>query len=105
MNIPINYDNNIERNITHPLLILKDKRNNLIDKQVPTPLIHHRRVLGANRPNRTHWSPMNPCSLTHLVRPVTPMSQKPVTGKISNTMPAPPNLTWADQVKAPAAIE
>jgi hypothetical protein len=58
----------------------------------------HRSVLGANRPNSTHSSPTNPYSLTHLVRPMTPMSQKPDTGKISNTTPAPPNLTWADQV-------
>ena len=48
---------------------------------------------------------MNPYSLTHLVRPMAPMSQKPVTGNISNTTPAPPNLPWADQVKAPAATE
>ncbi len=58
-------------------------------------------LLRANRPNHTHLSPTNPYSLTHLVRPMTPMSQKPVTGKISNTMPALPNLTWAGQVKAP----
>jgi hypothetical protein len=96
MNIPINYNDDVERNITHPLLILKDERNNLINNQVPTLLIHHRSVLGANRPNSTHLSPTNPYSLTHLVRPMTPMSQKPVTGKISNTMPAPPDLTCPD---------
>jgi hypothetical protein len=105
MNIPINYNKDVEHNITHPLLIPKDKRNNLINNQVPTPLIHHRSMLGANRPNSTHFSPTNPYSLTYHVRPMPPMSQKLVTGKISNTMPAPPDLTWADQAKAPADTE
>jgi hypothetical protein len=105
MNIPINYDNNKECNITHPLLIPKEERNNLINKRVPTPLVHHRSVLGANRPNCTHLSTTNSYSPTHLVRPMTPMSQEPVTAKISNTIPAPPDLTWAGQVKAPAATE
>jgi hypothetical protein len=105
MNIPINYNTDSEHNITHPLLIPKDERNNLINNQVPTPLINHRSALGANRPNSTHLSTTNPYSLTHLIRPMTPMSPKPVTGKISNTMPAPPDLTWADQAKAPAVTE
>jgi hypothetical protein len=105
MNIPINYNNSIKQNIIHPFLIPKEKHNNLINKQVPTPLIHHRSVLGANRPNSIHSSPTNQYSLTHLVRPMAPMSQKPVTCKISNTMPAPPDLTWAGQVKAPTATE
>jgi hypothetical protein len=62
-------------------------------------------LLGANRPISTYLSPTNPYSLNHLVRPMTPMSQKHVTGKISNTTPAPPDITWAGQVKAPLATE
>ncbi len=71
---------------------------------MPTPIIHHRSVLGANRPNSNHLSLTKTYSLTHLVRPTTPMSQKPFTGKISNTMPAPPDLTWADQAKPPQPL-
>jgi hypothetical protein len=105
MNVPINYDNNVKRRLTNPLLLPKDECSYLINNQVSPLLIHHRSVLGANKANSTHSSPTNTYSLTHLVRPMTPTSKMPVTKKVSNTFSAPPNNTWAERVRAPITTE
>ena len=52
MNILINYDDDVERSKTHPLLLPKDERNAQMNVQLPkAPLIHPRSVL---TPFRSH---------------------------------------------------
>ncbi len=93
MNIPINYNDGVERTKTHPLLLQQDERPKLSPKRMndrlyKTPIIHPRSVLGTERP-----SPTKPVPRT---RPLS------VTQRLDF-----PNrsLTWADQTRIPIATE
>jgi hypothetical protein len=93
MNIPFNYDDNVERTNTHPLLLPQDESPKLSPKQMndqlyKTPIIHPRSVLGTERPS--------------LTKPVPGTRPLPITQRLDF-----PNrsLTQADQTRIPIATE
>jgi hypothetical protein len=106
MNIPINYDDDVKQKLTHLLLFPKDKQKHVINQQAhQAPLIHPRSVLGTNLPDGPQFCPTNRFSMTHLVRPVTPLSPPPLTSLVPGRILSPCALTWADQVKIPIATK
>jgi hypothetical protein len=93
MNFPINYDDDVERTKTHPLLLPQDERPKLSPKQMndqlnKTPIIHPWSVLETESP-----SPMKHIPGT---RPL------PVTQKLDFLKRS---LTWADQTRIPIATK
>jgi hypothetical protein len=62
-------------------------------------------LLGTNLPDSPQFCPTNHFSMTHLVRPVTPLSPPPLTSLVPGTILSPSALTWADQVKIPIATK
>jgi hypothetical protein len=68
MNISFNYDDEVERKLTHPLLLPKEEHNKMINDRLPkVPLLHPRSVLGT-KPSSPHSRPTKPLSMTNLVR-------------------------------------
>jgi len=94
MNIPINYDDDVERSKTHPLLLPKDERNAQMNDQPPkAPLIHPMSVLGT-----PHSSPQSsPTSTCHKTCYLLPTTQ--------NEVNHPRSITWADRVRIPLATQ
>ncbi len=94
MNIPINYDNDIELKLTHLLLFSKDKQKEMINQQAQqAPLIHPRSMLGTNLPDSPQFCPTNRVVVTHLVRPVTLLSPPPLTSLVPGAILSPSTLT------------
>ena len=49
MNVPVDYDDNIERRRTHPKLLSSEDRDNMLKAQPNEHGFHHRSVLGSDR--------------------------------------------------------
>ncbi len=64
-----------------------------------------KKMLGTNLPDSPQFCPTNRFSITHLVRPVTPLLPPPLTSLVPGTILSPSTLTWADQVKIPIATK
>ena len=94
MNIPINYNDDIEHSKTHPLHIPKDECNARMNGQLPkAPLIHPRRVLGTAHSSPPS-SPISTCPKMDDLLPVT-----------QNSKSHPRSITWADRVRIPLAAQ
>jgi hypothetical protein len=92
MNILINYDDNVERSKTHPLLLPKDERNTQLNDRLPkAPLIHPGSVLRTEHSSPPS-SPVSTCPKTNDLLPIT-----------WNRESHPKSITWADQVRMPLA--
>ncbi len=85
INIPINYNNNVECSKTHPLLLPKDERNTRMNDQLPkAPLIHPRSVLRTEHSSPPS-SPISTCPKTDDLLPIT-----------WNRESHPKTITWAN---------
>ena len=80
MNIPIDYNDNVEHTNAHPLLLPKDKcpapSSKLMNNWLHiTPIIHSRSVLGNTSPG--HRIPAPGTQPSHVTLPVTPILEPP----------------------------
>jgi len=52
MNVPVDYDDEVERRRTHPKLLSRDDQADMVKAQTKGRGIHHRSVLGSDRIGR-----------------------------------------------------
>ena len=52
MNVPVNYDDDVERRRTHPKLISRDEQADLVKSQAKGQGFHHMSVLGCDQIGR-----------------------------------------------------